>query len=188
MPTTTVPRPVTYEEWLAMPNEHDGREEVADGEIVRMPPNRLPHALIIENLIDLIKPQVDRQRVRVIGSDFGLLISKDPLTCRSPDVACFWQEGMVVENGLVESPPGLIIEVISPSETKRRKEAKLRDYAKIGVPEVWLLSPEAQSVEVRQLKDNSYGRTALLVDGEIRPTRFPDIIIDVASIWPSVLD
>jgi Uma2 family endonuclease len=91
---------------------------------------------------------------------------------------------MVIEDGLYCSPPGLIIEILSPSENRRRKEEKMEDYASIGVPEAWLFSPQAESIEVRLLRNGKLERTAILVDGELRPIRFPDISIRVPDIWP----
>lgn len=38
----TLPKIITYEERIQMPAT-EGREEVVDGEIRRMPPNKLPH-------------------------------------------------------------------------------------------------------------------------------------------------
>jgi len=91
---------------------------------------------------------------------------------------------MVVQDGLLWSSPDLVVEVISPSETKRRKEEKLADYAAIGVPEAWLVSPEARSVEIRLLVDGQLTTTSVLVAGELHPTQFPEVSIPVAAIWP----
>jgi Uma2 family endonuclease len=95
---------------------------------------------------------VDETTVTIYDSNFGLLISRDPLICRSPDLAMFEVDKIVVRDGLFCSPPALIIEVLSPSEDRRRKEEKMEDYASIGVPEVWLVSPQAESVEIRLLQ------------------------------------
>jgi Uma2 family endonuclease len=181
----TIPRIVTYEEWLQMPPAEDGRrEEVVNGEIQVMPPPQLLHALVIQRMISRIVRQIDEASVAVIGSLFGLMIRQDPLSCREPDLALFWTEKWVVRDGLVWSPPELVVEVISPSETKRRKQAKLDDYARIGVPEVWIVSPEAQSVEIRVLTEGKLVVRNIVVEGELRPTQFPDVAIPVAELWP----
>ena len=149
-----------------------------------MPPTHYPHADIIQLIIEQLVAQVDRKKVRILGSNFGLMITRDPLTCRSPDLAVFWQDKRVIVDGLDWSPPDLIIEVISPSETKRRKEEKMADYALIGVPEAWLVSPEAQSVEVRLLADGKLNTTGVFVGGSLQPTRFPGVSISIPEIWP----
>jgi Uma2 family endonuclease len=180
----TIPKILTYEEWLQMPTVEDGREEVVRGEIHFMPPTRLPHAEIIQRFISRLTAQVDEKDVCILGSNFGLIISRDPLTCRSPDVALFWRKDMVIQDGLCHSAPDLVVEVLSPSENRRRKEEKMADYASIGVPEAWLFSPQAETVEVRLLKDGKLQRVAILAEGTLQPTRFPGVSVNIESLWP----
>src|ERR1700722_14961020 len=89
---TVATRLLTYEEWLVMPPVEDGIEEVVNGELRFMGSTRYPHAEIIQNLIDVLVGQIDKKRVRVLGSNIGLMISRDPLTCRAPDLVLFSRE------------------------------------------------------------------------------------------------
>jgi Uma2 family endonuclease len=180
----TVPRLLTYEEWLRLPPVEDGTDEVVKGELRFMPPTHYPHAEIIRRLIRMMDTQLDEARAIILGSNFGLMISRGPLTCRCPDVAVYWRDRMVIQDGLYWSPPDLVVEIISPSETKRRKEEKLEDYAGIGVPEAWLVSPEAQSVEIRLLSQGKLQTVNILVEGELHPTRFPAVSLPVKALWP----
>jgi Uma2 family endonuclease len=113
------------------------------------------------------------------------MISREPLTCRSPDLVVYWVEKMVVQDGMHWSAPDLIVEVLSPSENRRRKEEKLADYAAIGVPEVWLVSPEAETVEVLLLKEGKLQRTAILAEGSLQPSQFAGVVISISGIFPS---
>ncbi len=58
------------------------------------------------------------------------------------------------------------MELVSPSESKRRIEDKLMDYCKIGVQECWLVRPGDETVEVLQLKADSSQRLGLFGCGE----------------------
>src|ERR1700721_1071431 len=97
----TATRILTYEEWLAMPPVEDGTDEVVKGQLRFIPPTRLPHAQIIQNLIEAFIAQVDKKKVGILGSNLGLMISREPLTCRSPDLILFWRESIVIEDGLI---------------------------------------------------------------------------------------
>jgi Uma2 family endonuclease len=179
----TTPKVLTYEEWLKLP-EAEGIEEVVNGEIRKMPPNKILHADTVENLADLLRAALDRNTVQVRVSTFGLVIRRDPLTTRVPDIAVFIRGNVVEMDGYVHSAPELAIEVLSPANTRAERAGKLSDYESLAVPEVWLVSPEAQTVEVLLLKDGRLATAALLREGQIKPTHFPGCAVDVAAIWP----
>ena len=74
--------------------------------------------------------------------------------------------------------------MLSPANTRREREEKLQDYAELGVPEVWVVSPEALTVEVLYSKTANSARPAILADGILKPRHFPDVQVDIAEIWP----
>jgi Uma2 family endonuclease len=180
----TLPKVVTYEEWLDMPITQDAREEVLNGEIRIVPPNKAPHPDVVDSLTVAFHSQLDRKRTKFYGSTFGLVIRKEPLTCRSPDVAVFERSTMIEQDGYIHSAPQLVIEVLSASETRREISEKLRDYESIGVAEVWLVSPEAATVEILYLQEGKLRSAAVLTEGILKPKHFPSVQIDIASIWP----
>jgi len=162
MSMTILAQNLTYDEWLGMPVVQDGTDEVVNGELRFMPPTRYPRAEIIRRVNASLSSQINAKHVGILGSNFGLMISRKPLTCRCPDFVMFRREEMRIEDGLYWSAPGLIVEVLSPSED--RLEERIADYAAIGVPEVWLVSPEAEAVEIRLLKDGKLERSAILAE------------------------
>jgi len=178
----TTPKTLTYEEWLALP-EVEGVEEVVNGEIRKMPPNKLPHAYTVENLADLLKAKVDRKNVQVLVTTFGLVIRREPITTRVPDIAVFIRSNVVEQDGYIHSAPELLVEVLSPANTRAERAEKLRDYESLGVPEVWVVSPEAQTVEVLLLQQGRLATAALLRQGQLKPTRFPEAAVDIDAIW-----
>src|ERR1039457_2679722 len=144
---------VTYEEWLRMPEVTDAIEEVVNGEIRIMPPAKWKHAWIVARLNRALTNQLDPDRAVVFTGSFGLIIRKAPLTSRIPDIAVFEVATLVEQDGYIHSAPQLLVEVLSPSNNRREREEKLADYASIGAPEVWVVSPEARTVEVLYLED-----------------------------------
>src|ERR1700733_743604 len=175
----TTPKVLSYEDWLALP-EVEGVEEVVCGEIRKIPPNKLLHADTVENLADLLKAKVDRRTVQVRVSTFGLVIRREPLTTRVPDIAIFIRKNVIEQDGYIHSAPELVVEVLSPANTRSERTEKLKDYESLGVPEVWVVSPEAQTVEVLLLQNGHLTTTTLLREGLLKPTRFPDAAVDVA--------
>ena len=182
MGTTT--RTVTYEEWLNMTVVEDTIEEVVTGEVRTMPPNKWKHALIVENLSHTLNRQVDEHEVLVVTTQFGLIIRKQPLTSRVPDVATFVKKNIVEQDGYIHSAPELVVEVLSPANTRAERTEKLQDYEALGVPEVWVLSPEARTFEVLQLLSGKLRTVQVLTQGPLSPQRFPHVAVEVSSIWP----
>jgi Uma2 family endonuclease len=173
---------LSYQEWLHAPSPDCGTDEVVNGELRLVPMRLYPHAEVISRVLRGFRALPED--AVILGSSLGLMISREPLTCRSPDVVVYALKNMVVQDGLHWSPPGLIIEILSPSENRRRKEEKLADYAAIGLPEVWLVSPEAGTVEVRLLHAGKLERTAIVADGSLQPTEFPGVAVSARDIFP----
>ena len=167
-----------------MPEITDEIEEVVNGEIIRMAPPKMPHAYIVTSLSDILKRQVDPQQVLILTTQFGLIIRKDPLGSRVPDLAMFLKRNIVVQDGYVHSAPELVVEVLSPSNDRSEREDKLRDCASLGVPEVWVLAPEGRTIEVLQLEQNKLRTVSTIREGQIRPKLFPEVVVDAASVWP----
>jgi Uma2 family endonuclease len=185
MATLPESKTVSYEEWINMPEVEDAVEEVVNGEIRIMPPPKSLHARIVQRLNRILDRQLDPDRTLLLSSAFGLVIRKKPLTCREPDLAVFAFEGLVEQDGYFHSPPQLVAEILSPGNTRQERSQKLADYAEIGLPEVWVVSPETRTVEVLLFENGQLKRAQLLADGDIlKPKLFPHVQVDIAQIWP----
>jgi Uma2 family endonuclease len=181
--TATTSKILTYEEWLALP-EVEGVEEVVNGEIRKIPPNKWNHTRVVEALARQLRARLDPEATHVVTSVFGLVIRQEPLALRVPDLAVF-QAGQIVEHeGYIHSAPELVVGVLSPANTRSERAQKLRDYESLGVPEVWVVSPEAQTVEVLLLQNGQLATTNLLREGRLTPTRFPEATVEISAIWP----
>ena len=178
------PQTVTYEEWLRMPEVTDATEEVVDGEIRISPPEKWEHALIVQQVGNALDAQLDAREVIVLTASFGLVIRKAPLTSRVPDVAVFLKSTIIEQDGYIHSAPRLVVEVLSPGNTRRERERKLADYASLGVPEMWVVSPEARTVEVLYLENGFLRSAQALTQGVLEPRQFPGVQIHIAEIWP----
>jgi Uma2 family endonuclease len=149
-----------------------------------MPPAKLKHALIARNICKAFDAQTDAHETVVLDNSFGLVIRKAPLTSRVPDLAVFRKSTIVEQDGYVHSAPQLVVEVLSPGNTRRERERKLADYASLGVPEMWVVSPEARTVEVLYLENGFLRSAQALTQGVLEPKQFPGVQIQIAGIWP----
>lgn len=109
--------------------------------------------------------------------DLGVVLGADgmlrlfPGQVRIPDVS-FISWGRIPGGAFPEEPipdlvPDLAVEVLSPSNTTKEMQRKVRDYFKGGVQLVWLIHPKSQTAEVysSSSKIRRVGKTGAL-DGE----------------------
>jgi Uma2 family endonuclease len=84
----------------------------------------------------------------------------------------------------IEGGPDLIIEILSPSNTRADMDSKLQDYWLIGVQECWLVSPEARSIEVLQRGVEHFERSGFYGLGDMIDSGvLPNFHLRVEDVW-----
>ena len=153
--TTAGVKTLTFAEWQSLP-ETKRRCEVVDG-VLLMPPGPMGEHQWAAGVIscDLHSFVTPTGLGFVLTAPYDVLIQREPLRVRQPDIMVvnaeltgIRQPADLVGLPFLASPPLLVVEVISPSNTRRHVEGKLVDYRSIGVPECWLVNFPARTVEV----------------------------------------
>ncbi len=123
-------------------------------------------------------------------SPFDVLIRRVPkLQTRQPDVmfvshARLAAGGGVPTKGVLEVGPELVVEVLSPSETKLSMNAKLQDYQRIGVQECWLVNTASATVEVLRWTDADFESIATFAEGQqVASLVFAGLSLALADIF-----
>ena len=179
---------VTVEEFMAMPD--DGRRvELVRGEVQELAPSFAVASVVGSNVIALLLEHVRPRklgRVFMDGTTFALIPHRH--SARSPDVAFIRAErlppGGFLPRQPVRIPPDLAVEVLSPSETRAILEDKLDDYREAGTPLIWVVNPDARTVEVRPMGAPSYtlGEGDTLTGAPV----LPDFRCAVAELFEGV--
>ncbi len=166
--TATQTQLLTYEEYLDTP-EIEGRFDIVDGEMI-MAPSPIPeHQITIKRfLFALNQFIVERNLGELLFAPLDIVIRRNPLRTRQPDLLLLSNESYArIDRHLpIEEAPELTIEILSPSNTRRRIQDVLADYAAIGVKECWLVSLDARTIEVLTLVNGEWRRLALLGIGD----------------------
>lgn len=154
-------RRLTYEEYLESP-EIKQRYEIVDGQLIMAPSPTLEHQTILRQLFLLVHRFVtEHQLGGVWFAPLDIVIQREPLRTRQPDLLFVSTGRSGILGQIVEGAPDLVVEILSPSNTRADVESKLTDYSHLGVLECWLVSPEAHSVEVLALIEGSWSRISL---------------------------
>lgn len=103
-----------------------------------------------------------------------------------PDLAGWRRETLpeIPEAAFVSVVPDWVCETLSPSTRARDRVLKMRIYARERVPYVWLVDPEACTLEVFRLDGDHYSLSESYVDGvEVRAEPFEAVPIDLSVLW-----
>lgn len=181
---------ITYEDWLRMP-ETNLPCEIIDGEIRISPAPNLLHQFTVAEIFALLRERVPREQGLVLTSPVDVIVSRSPFRSRQPDimVVLFREGGWQDARAVLEAPsgevvPDLVVEVLSPSERRQSVEEKMEDYRRIGVREFWLVSPEAETVEVLRLSKGGIERIGLYGRGDIvRSEILPECQIETDRLF-----
>jgi Uma2 family endonuclease len=159
---------INYDTYLALP-ETMQRYEIIDGELIMSPAPTTGHQLALGNFYRPLFDFVSRRQLGfVLFAPLDVIIRRKPkLRMRQPDLIYVSNERRHIISDRIEGGPDLVIEVLSPSDTRKSIAQKLKDYAKIGVRECWLVSIEAETVEVLQLTPKIVKRIGLYGIGDV---------------------
>lgn len=175
--------PYTWRDFIEL--DEDDPRELLDGYLVEIEVPTFTHERIVDELSFRLNQWArPRQAGQVLGSGYKLRINDR--RAWMPDLQ-FYRSGNSPEDqeqGLEHGHPDLVIEVISPSSSSKDRVQKRHDYAAIGVPEYWLIDPQARILERQVLREGAY----LMVEpigGDVifRPESFEGLEIDLGLLW-----
>lgn len=146
------PGTATEADWARLPHEIQKTCELVDGTLVRKPMG-CPESLLAIAIASLLHAFVRPTRMAVIiGPDGPIRFLPGQL--REPDVSLFLRdrlpEGKLPTQQVTDLIPDLVVEVLSPSNTRREIEKKLELYQSRGVRIVWIVEPKKRTVKVHR--------------------------------------
>ena len=165
--TTATQARLTYEEYLKEP-ETMLRFEIVDGEVITSAGPHIYHQTISDNINEPVRIFVRENKLgRVWYAPVDVIVQLVPLRVRQTDLLFISSEGAAtIHNGRVHGGPDLVVEILSPSNSRADIEAKFADYARIGVRECWLVAPQGRTVETLRLEGGEWQRLAIRGVGE----------------------
>ncbi|HEX7091005.1 MAG TPA: Uma2 family endonuclease [Longimicrobiales bacterium] len=136
----------TYAEYARFPDDGN-RYEVIDGEVLVTPAPSPRHQYVMSNLLITLRQYVERHGLGVVLPDVDLLFVTGQFL--RPDLVFVPEAARdgITDRG-VEKPPGLVVEVLSPTSSSIDLVKKPRRYGDFGVPEYWVADPEERVVWV----------------------------------------
>jgi len=179
---------ISYEDSLTMPENK--LEEIVHGESRITPPPNTEHVDLIDELLKILLSQIHAREYRITASGGGLGIERVPLTYRIPDLMVFRAEAYRRSRAQTAgndpyfwAVPELLVECLSPSNRKGSIQELLADYARIAVPEVWLLDPKPPKFTAYRYESGVLNQWLTTATGRVTPLLLPNVSVDLAELW-----
>ena len=153
---------IKADQFLQLP-ETNVPTELIDGEVIMAPSPTVNHQRFVSRIERTIA------RLATTGEVFfaPLDVYLDEDNVVQPDVLWVGPESAcTVGEDYLQGPPDLIVEVLSAGTARRDRREKFALYEQHGVREYWMIDPEAEFVEVWQLKDRRFDRLGVFGPGE----------------------
>ena len=167
--------------------------ELIRGKIVKMSPAPSSnHQLIAVELTRAFANFFYNKNCKIFSAPFDVYLVKTGEDYKKtknivePDLCVICATEKIKSFGCVGAPD-LIIEIISPSTSKKDQKDKYELYEEYGVKEYWIIFPETRSVMVFQLVNGKYITSRPFTEIEIIKSRlFPELEVDLAEVFRNV--
>jgi Uma2 family endonuclease len=152
---------LTFAEYLNYTDGSDRRYELVNGELIPMSLGTGQHGAIIKSVERSLETEIASQKLDWVVLP-GLVGIRSPRggkwdTCRIPDLVVVPAEqwrALATREAVIEfteSPPILVVEVVSESTKTTDYRAKRSEYSILDIAEYWIIDPLLAKVTVFKL-------------------------------------
>ena len=182
------PRFQSFEEYLSYDDGTDKLYELFNGELLEVPPESGQNVQIANRLFLVFALLIGTDRVR--GHGLELEVRGEPRN-RYPDLTIIREEHIqqLAQRNTIRltmAPPLLVVGVVSPGELQHNRDyiAKRAQYQDCGIPEYWIVEPDAQTILVLALTGKDYTEVGSFSGKEkVRSLQFSELNLTAASIF-----
>jgi Uma2 family endonuclease len=173
----------TYAEYATLP-ENGRRYQLIGGELLMSPAPTFRHQKIAQEInFALLMFVRGRNLGQVLFAPLDVILSDEDVL--QPDIVFISNErrGIIVPEGL-RGAPDLCVEILSPSNANLDRGAKRLLYARHGVIELWLVDPDANTLELFRLQENAReAAQRWTAAGTLVTALLPGFTLDLAPVF-----
>jgi Uma2 family endonuclease len=175
----------TYADILEM-DEHT-RAEIIDGELFMMAPPSSGHQIVSGELFGQLWQFLRGKACRVFPAPFGVrLFPRADLgddTFMEPDIVVVCDPAKIKKTGC-EGAPDMVVEILSPSNTRHEMLLKFKKYLAAGVKEYWVVDGEEKTVEIHVFDRGRCITSVAEGNDEVPVAALPGCTVRLHDLWP----
>lgn len=177
---------LTYQDYLEIPDEPGYRIEILEGILVKEPSPNVMHQRVSRRLQRFLEDYFWMSDPQGEVFNAPLDITFGEITVVQPDL--FYVSGeqkKIVQEARIDGPPALVVEIISPSSSRKDRLQKMQIYQKAKVQHYWLVNPGEKTLECFSLRDGLYTLMATGMDSDVvKIPGFKELALDLSILWP----
>jgi Uma2 family endonuclease len=177
----------TYADYLLW--QFTERVELLRGKIRQMAAPSVKHQRISIRFSRLLANALWQTACQVFAAPFDVRLTrmrddKAVKTVVQPDLCVIYDPSKLDERGCIGAPD-LIIEILSPGNSRTEMRDKFELYQEAGVLEYWIVNPSEKMIQVFQLNEQGrYIGLPPVVEGDILTTPIvPNLEVDVTEVF-----
>ena len=179
----------SYADYLTWKFEE--RVELLRGFIAKMAAPSVKHQTISMNISYMFNTKLWKTPCKIFAAPFDVRLphfskklNKDVTTVVQPDLCVICDPAKLDAKGCIGAPD-LIIEILSPGNSKKEMHDKYSIYEEAGVREYWLVQPSEKAIFRYVLNENGkfIGLQPLTEDEKVSTPIIPDFEIDLKDIF-----
>jgi Uma2 family endonuclease len=169
------------------------RVELIKGKIFKMSPApNISHQIVSLRLTNILYNTLENKKCNLFVAPFDVVLlnnkkstpEKEIFTIVQPDLCVICDEEKLADGKKCVGAPDLIIEILSPGNSKKEMNIKFDLYEEAGVFEYWLVYPEEKGIHIFTLQKGKYiGLKPVAEDQILKSPLFPELEIDLTKIF-----
>ncbi len=177
-PLVMEPFLMTVEQYRELPEREDVIQELHWGRVVELCRPKVGHVKTQSRLVRLLRPLMEQLGAVEMEVPFRAVPEYD---IRGVDVAFVSRERWEAldDDSDLQGSPEIVIEVLSPSNTKREMQEKAALYLTTGAQEFWIVDSKRRTIDVLWRS----GERATYGVGDRVPLRLFDAALEVALVF-----
>lgn len=177
----------SFEDYCNYEGDPDHHYELVDGRLVLMNPPTFKH-LLIAKFLERIFDQLIREKslpllcFREAGVRTGWRKS------RLPDIYIIEAnkvQELLDRSAIIDTPPLLIVEIVSPDSIATDYRYKRSEYAALEVEEYWIVDPINEKITILFLEEGLYEESVYTQEGKLISQLFTDLDLTVNQVLNS---
>jgi len=179
----------TYADYLKWKFEE--RLELFKGKVYKLSAPNTKHQEVSRNFVVSFSNQLKNKTCKVFNAPFDVRLlvknrkkDNEVKTVVQPDICVICDESKLDEKGCCGAPD-LIIEILSPGNSRKEVRLKYELYEEAGIKEYWIVQPVEENISIFILNnDGKYNGATMYTSGDsIKSEAIPGLTVKVNDIF-----